>query len=134
VTIVAWVREFWRFLLLGGLSAGVNWTSRHAYSQVMPFSQAVIAAYLTGMAVAFVLFRLFVFPKGSRPISRQVSWFVMVNLVGMAQVWVVSMLLVTIVFPAIGFTWHAEGIGHGLAMATPVATSFLGHKYLTYRR
>lgn len=100
----------------------------------MSFSQAVIVAYLTGMVVAFILFRVFVFPKGSKPIRKQVMWFILVNLAGMAQVWLMSMLLVTIVFPAIGFTWHPEGIGHGLAMATPVVTSFLGHKYLTYRR
>jgi putative flippase GtrA len=125
--------EFSRFLLFGAFSAGVNWTSRLGYSLFMPFSQAVIVAYLTGMVTAFLLFRAFVFPRTGRPIQRQALWFVAVNMVGMALVWTFSMLLVTKVFPAVGFRWHAEAVGHGIAMATPVMSSFLGHKYLTYR-
>ncbi len=125
--------EFWRFLAMGGLSAIVNWLSRMGYSQLMPFSAAVVAAYVTGMGVAFVLFRSFVFPKVGKPIRQQVVWFVLVNLAGVTQVWLASMFLVTILFPSIGFRWYAEAIGHGIGMCVPVVSSYFGHKHLTYR-
>ena len=127
-------RQMSAFLVAGSISAFVNWSSRIAYSQFMPFSSAVLAGYLTGMTVAFVLFRRFVFPKSDRSVRRQIGWFVMVNAVGVTEVWLVSMLLVKIMFPAVGFHWHPEAVGHALALCTPVISSFLGHKFLTYRR
>lgn len=125
--------EFSRFLAFGVFSALVNWSSRLGYSLFMSFSQAVVAAYLTGMVTAFLLFRTFVFPRTGTSIREQAIWFGIVNMVGLVQVWIFSMLLVFKVFPAVGFDWHAEVIGHGIALATPVLSSFLGHKYLTYR-
>ncbi|MFL5334496.1 MAG: GtrA family protein [Geminicoccaceae bacterium] len=125
--------EFGRFLAMGGVSATVNWLSRMGYSQLMPFSAAVIVAYVTGMAVAFMLFRSFVFPKVAKPIRQQVIWFVLVNLAGVTQVWLASMFLVTILFPAIGFRWYPEAIGHGIGMCLPVVSSYFGHKHLTYQ-
>jgi putative flippase GtrA len=124
--------EFGRFLAMGSVSASVNWLSRIGYSHLMPFSVAVIVAYVTGMAVAFILFRTFVFPKVAKPIRRQVIWFVLVNLAGVTQVWLASMFLVTILFPSIGFRWYPEAVGHGIGMCLPVVSSYLGHKYLTY--
>ena len=53
------VLRFARFLTVGGLAAGTNFTSRFAWSLVLPFEAAVICAYATGMALAFVLFRIF---------------------------------------------------------------------------
>jgi putative flippase GtrA len=125
--------EFGRFLALGSLSASVNWLSRIGYSQFMPFSIAIVVAYVTGMVVAFYLFRRFVFPMVGTPIRRQAMWFVIVNMAGLAQVWVASMLFVTVLFPAVGFRWQAEAIGHGIAMCLPAISSYFGHKYLTYR-
>jgi putative flippase GtrA len=78
------VPRFVRFLACGGFAAAVNWASRFAWNTIMPFSLAVLAAYATGMVVAFVLFREFVFDRGSTGTSEQVRNFVMVNIVGMA--------------------------------------------------
>ena len=128
------IRQFAGFLTFGAVSASVNWISRFVYSTAMPFSMAVVCAYLTGMATAFLLFRRYVFPTSPRPIKRQVAWFVVVNIVGLCEVWLISMLLVTIVLPGLGVERHVEAIGHGVALAAPALSSFFGHKYLTYRR
>ncbi|CAN5606018.1 hypothetical protein BH10PSE4_BH10PSE4_25000 [soil metagenome] len=121
-----------RYLALGGLAAAVNWTSRFAWSRVMPFSFAVIAAYVTGMIVAFVLFRAFVFPGSATPLHKQVRNFILVNLLGIAQTWLISVLLVEKVFPSIGFVFHAEAVGHAVAIGAPTITSWFGHRYLTF--
>ena len=66
----------------------------------MPFSLAVLAAYATGMVVAFVLFREFVFERASTGTSEQVRNFVIVNIVGMGATWALANLLVYWALPA----------------------------------
>ena len=63
-------REFLVFLCIGGLAAAVNFSARVVYNQWTDFSAAVILGYLTGMVVAFVLMRVFVFPQSSQPIKK----------------------------------------------------------------
>jgi len=131
------VKDIWvavRFLLLGGVAAGVNWLSRFAWETIMPFGAAVVAAYATGMVVAFILFRLFVFPNGDQPMGRQIRNFVLVNLVGMALSLALAVTLVEWVFPAVGFDVYPKAIGHGLAIAAPILSSWFGHKYFTFAR
>ncbi len=123
-----------RYLALGGTAAGVNWGSRFAWNLIMPFAWAVIAAYVTGMIVAFVLFRAFVFPDSPIPLGRQVRNFVLVNMVGISLTWLLSVLLVERLFPAIGFHFHAEAVGHAIAIAAPTVTSWFGHRYLTFAK
>lgn len=120
--------ELWRlarFLALGGLAAAVNWLSRFAWEPLLGFSLAVIAAYATGMVVAFLLFRAFVFPASPTPMSRQVRFFVLVNLAGVAQVWLVANGLATLVHPA---------LAHAVAIVVPTITSWFGHRALTFAR
>lgn len=125
--------EFGLFLALGGLAALVNWTSRFGWSRLLPFESAVAAAYVTGMVVAFVLFRIFGFPGGDKTLARQVLYFVLVNVAGIAQVWLAANALVGFVFPLAGWTGpSAEAVGHGIAIALPAVTSYFGHKHLTF--
>ncbi len=128
-------RQFARFLALGGFAAAVNWLSRFPLQRFMTFSEAVAAAYLIGMVVAFTLFRRYVFPVSPQPLERQVKFFVLVNIAGIAQVWAVSMALVYHVFPAIGFVGAlTEPVGHGIAIGVPTISSYFGHRFLTFRR
>lgn len=126
-------RRFTLFLLTGGLSAAVNVVSRYLLSTVICYEAAVAIAYMIGMVVAFTLFRRFVFEQGSNWRGEFLR-FTVVNVVGFCLVWVVSVGLVRLVFPAIGFHWHAEDIGHLIGVATPVLTSYYGHKHFSFRR
>ena len=62
--------QFLLFLLTGGTAAAVNFGSRILYSAWIPFSYAVILAYLTGMVTAFVLAKLFVFKASQQSMQR----------------------------------------------------------------
>lgn len=126
--------EFLRFLLAGGVAALANMASRLLFSIVMPFEAAVALAYLVGMGTAFLLMRSFVFGASERGPGAELGRFALVNLVAFCTVWVVSVSLARIVFPAIGFTWHAETIAHVVGVLSPVVVSFWGHKAFTFRR
>lgn len=126
-------QRFLRFLLFGGFAAGVNWSSRFAWSVLLPFGWAVLAAYATGMVVAFFMFRTFVFEPGVDSLAVQARNFVIVNLVGMAATWALAQVLVRHLFPAISMTFHPEAIGHGIAVLAPAITSWFGHRFLTFR-
>lgn len=132
-TLIAGAPRFLLFLAGGGTAAVVNWTSRILWSLFLPFGIAVIAAYATGMLVAFFLFRAFVFGYGESGLRAQARNFVLVNLVGMGATWALAQLLVFRLFPALDMTWHPEATGHAIAITAPVMTSWFGHRLLTFR-
>lgn len=121
-------RQFAVFLLTGGVAAGVNFGSRILFNQWMGFSHAVVLAYLCGMATAFVLARLFVFSETTQSVQRSAGFFVLVNLVAIAQTWAVSLLMLHVVLPWMGVTRFAPELAHGVGVVIPVFTSYLGHK------
>lgn len=126
-------RQFLVFLLTGGFAAAVNFGSRILYNRAMPFSSAVICAYITGMITAFVLAKLFVFRDSEQATHRAAGWFILVNVVAVAQTWAISMLLVKWALPALGITMFAREIAHGVGVVVPVFTSYLGHKHFSFR-
>jgi putative flippase GtrA len=126
-------RQFLAFLLTGGCAAAVNFFTRIGYNRVMPFSAAVVCAYVTGMLVAFLLNRLFVFRESSQAVHRAAGYFVLVNIVGIAQTWTISMALLHWVLPWLGVEAHAREIAHAVGLAVPAFSSYLGHKHFSFR-
>jgi putative flippase GtrA len=125
-------KRFVLFVLAGGTAALVNILSRIALNWVMPYEVAIIVAYLCGMTTAYLLNRYFVFAASGRGVASEYTRFALVNLAAVAQVWIVSVGLARLVFPAIGFTWHAETVAHVIGVAIPVFTSYLGHKHFSF--
>ena len=121
-----------RFALAGGVAAAVNFGARIALSIVMSFGAAIVCAYVAGMATAFVLNRRYVFVADGR-LSRQIGWFIAVNVLALAQTFAISLLLARIVFPALHFGWHVEEAAHAIGIVVPIVTSYFGHKYVTFR-
>lgn len=126
-------REFLLFVLIGAFAAAINLLARLLFSLAIPFEISVILAYPVGMTVAFLLNRHFVFNAGGSAAAGQYVRFALVNLLALAQIWLVSVGLVRLAFPALGFDWHAETIAHGLALASPILTSYFAHKYFSFR-
>ena len=116
--------QFLRFLVAGGTAAVVNYGSRFVWSLFMPFWAAVIVAYACGIVTAFVLSKLFVFTDSVHSTQRSAVYFVLVNLVAAAQTWVISLVLVN---------WMPEWFAHGVGVAFPVFTSYIGHKRFSFR-
>lgn len=126
--------RFFRFVAAGGFAAVVNVASRWALEFIMPYEAAVALAYLFGMTVAFVLTRRFVFDVSGGCVQGQYVRFALVNATAFAQVWLVSVGLARVFFPASGFTWHPETVAHIIGVTSPLVTSYYGHKIYSFGR
>ena len=84
------------------------------------------------MTTAYLLNKGFVFASSGRGVASEYTRFALVNLAAVAQVWIVSVGLARLVFPAISFTWHAETVAHVIGVTIPVFTSYLGHKHFSF--
>jgi putative flippase GtrA len=122
-----------RFLAAGGASAVANAVSRAVFSRVVSYEVAVALAYLVGMTVAFVLMRRFVFEPARDSARSQYARFALVNAWGFLQVWLISVALARLVFPAIAFHWHADTIAHLIGLGSLAVTSYAGHKRFSFR-
>ena len=121
-----------RFLLVGGAAALVNILSRIAFSLSMPYTAAIVIAYVCGMTTAYVLNKLFVFAPSGRAVHEEYLRFTIVNMVALAQVWLVSVGLAFYIFPWLGFNWHAETVAHVIGVAVPTVTSYFGHRHFSF--
>ncbi|WP_186510879.1 GtrA family protein [Caenimonas sedimenti] len=126
-------RQFLAFLVTGGIAALVNFGSRIVLNLWMPFPVAVVVAYLLGMVTAFLLARAFVFAGSTQSVQRSATFFVLVNLVAIAQTWIISVALAYYVLPALGVRAFVNEIAHGIGVMVPVFTSYLGHKRFSFR-
>lgn len=126
-------RQFLAFLITGGIAAFVNFGSRIIYNLWVDFSLAIALAYVTGMITAFVLAKLFVFKDSRQSLQHSAFYFVLVNLVAVAQTWAISIGLAYYVLPAIGLDLYVKEIAHAVGVAVPVFTSYIGHKHLSFR-
>jgi putative flippase GtrA len=125
-------RQFFSFVITGGIAALVNLGTRIVFNLAMPFELAVIMAYLCGMTTAYVLARQFVFERSGRALHQEYTRFAVVNLIAIVQVWIVSVGLAEIVFPRIGFVWHSYTLAHLVGVIVPVFTSYIGHKHFSF--
>jgi putative flippase GtrA len=126
-------RQFALFLVVGGIAAFANFATRILLGIWFDYATSIVLAYLVGMATAFVLNRVFVFSSTTNPLHHQMFWFVIVNLAAVLQTLAVSMVLARYVLPPLGFAAHSELIAHAAGVAFPVVSSYLGHKYLSFR-
>jgi len=121
------------FIITGGTAAVVNFSSRLILNQWFSFSTAVIFAYIIGMITAFILAKIFVFKGSSQSIRQSMFIFSLVNIVAIAQTWLISMGLAYYLFPYFNVTIFVPEISHAIGIIVPVFTSYLGHKYLSFR-
>jgi putative flippase GtrA len=131
-------QRFVRFLLAGGLAALCNFGSRFLYSIFVDFSTAVVLAFITGLTAGYLLNKRYVFTTSTNSRAHELSWFLFINLLALVQTWGLSVYLAQLL-PEIIFTHSASGgewaeaIAHLAGILLPVFTSYLGHRYLTFR-
>jgi len=126
--------EALRFVLSGGAAAAANVVSRIFFSEVIPYSLAIIVGYGIGMVTAFLLMRRFVFTPSGRRAPQEVGRFALANACAAAQVMAVSMLLARWFLPSMGWNWEAETVAHIVGVGSTVLTSYVMHKSFTFRQ
>jgi putative flippase GtrA len=126
------VTQFVLFAVVGGFAALVNIVARLLFNLVTSFEVAVVLAFPVALTTAFVLNRHFVFNRGEGNAGSQYWRFVLVNLVALAQVFMVSVLLARVLLPLAGWTWHRETVAHVVGVLSPILTSYVFHKSFTF--
>lgn len=125
-------RQFLGFLFTGGIAGAINFLSRIFLSSYFDFSTAVVIAYLIGMASAFMMVRSLIFLDDKKPMHHSMVRFLIINIIGLAQTWGISVALELYIFPYAGMKFYSAEIAHIIGLAFPVATSFYGHKKWTF--
>lgn len=125
-----------RFLIAGSLAAGVNWLACRALSLILPFTVAVAFAQIVGWAAGFVLYRAHVFQGSTLPWRMQLARFLAVNVATGLETWVLAVALARWGLPAAGLPAGAksEAIAHAVAIAVAAATSYAGHRFVSFGR
>ena len=126
-------KQFISFLFAGGFAAVVNFGSRFFYNEYVSYGNAVILAYITGMITAFILTKLFVFEKSAHSTKKEFFYFTLVNMVAIIQTYIISVGFSQYLFPSIGFEFFPDAVAHAMGVIFPVFTSFIGHKYFSFR-
>lgn len=125
-------RQFLVFLIVGGVAAVLHWLARLLLSVFFPFSVAVAIAYTIGMAVAFLLNVIYVFPESDKPRKLQMRDFILVNLSFFPIVWLAA-VQVNIWLKSVGMVEHTEELAHALAIPLPVLATFLIYKFFAFK-
>ena len=126
-------RQFTRFVAVSLVAAALNIGSRIGFSLLVPYTVAIVLAFMVGLSTAFVLNRMLVFVDHDNAFHQQAFWFTAVNVAALAQTLAISLLLVKWLFPILGMNWHAPTIAHVIGVGVPAITSYLGHRYLSFR-
>ncbi len=126
-------KQFFLFLLTGGLAAIVNFTSRIVLNRYVSYSTAIVLAYVVGMITAFILAKVFVFKGSQNKIVHSAIYFVLVNIVAVIQTWFISLGLAYYALPYIGVRVYVHEISHAVGIMVPVVTSYIGHKRWSFQ-
>lgn len=124
--------RFGKFLVAGGVGAAANFGSRFVFSVWLSFPVAVALAFGVGMLTAFVLMRQFVFDAHHKPAVPQAIKFIGVNLVGLALTLLISVFGAKLLAPYMSVAL-AQAIAHAVGVAFPAITSYVGHRFATFR-
>lgn len=126
-------KRFAMFVVSGALAAGANFGSRIVFSLWLPYPTAIFLSFCVGLLAGFVLMRNLAFKTASNATHLQVLWYLVVNGFALVQTFCISMFLARWLLPSMGITHWAETIAHGIGVVTPIFTSYVGHKRLTFR-
>ncbi|MEJ7745156.1 MAG: GtrA family protein [Luteimonas sp.] len=126
--------EFLRFIVVGAIAAIANIGSRIVFSQWMAFVPAMAVAFVIGLTTAFLLNRSWVFIGSGKRWFHEAAWFLGINLLGLAQTLAIAWVLARHLLPSLGQRLLVMETAHSIGVIIPILTSYLGHKYFTFKR
>jgi putative flippase GtrA len=124
--------RFVRFVFAAGASVPINIVARIVFSTRLDYGAAVLLAHGVGALTAYTLTRLFVFERSGRRIHGEFARFAAVNVVSATITWAVSVGLVDVLFPAVGFRFQNELVAHITGLGCSAFFSFIAHSRFTF--
>jgi putative flippase GtrA len=128
---VKW-KQFIKFVFVSGCSAIFNLIFRYIFNFWVNYSFSIFFAYIISTTIAFIFDKIFVFNKAKQHIRKQIFFFILVNLCGLALTLIISNLFVFL-FEKIGFYYFMHEIAHFMGLGSTSFTSYFGHKYFSFR-
>ena len=126
-------KQFFHFLVAGGIAACINFSVGFVLAGLVPLHGDIVVGYLAGMLTAFFIFEK-VFGEHSESREKSVQIFILVNLLGLVQTWVVYVILKDYLFPGINYHLYAAEMARAIAIIVPLFSSFIGHKFFTFKQ
>lgn len=126
-------RQFFSFILAGGIAGIVNFLSRIFYNQYINFSSSIIFAYITGMITAFTLSKKFVFKDSKQTMHNSIIYFIAINILAISQTYFLSILIACYIFPFLEIDYMKNEISHSIGIVFPIFTSYFGHKHFSFK-
>lgn len=126
-------REFFNFIFTGGIAALVNIITRFIFSFFLNFTLSILFSYLIAMLLAYYLARSFVFKKSKKPIFSSLAVFSLINLFAVCQTLFISLITREYLSGKVLNIQYVYFISHTIGVVTPVFTSFIGHKYFSFK-
>lgn len=127
-------RQFLHFLCAGGTAAVVNFGVGWLLFGWLPLYGDVAVGYLAGMLTAFFLFEAKVFGEHKESRKKSVVMFLIVNVFGLSQTWLAFPLLKDYLFSLLDYQFYAAESARAIAIFIPMFSSFLGHKFFTFKQ
>ena len=125
--------QFILFLFVCGVAAAINFSSRILLGLWLAYIPSIIVAYILGIITAYPLCRVFVFQAKKNNPCKQIFFFCLVNVFAILLTTAVSVLLATHVLLFIQDSFTREEVAHFIGIMAPAFTSFIGHRYLSFR-
>lgn len=126
-------KQFMVFILSCGIAALVNFGSRMVLGLWMPYVLSIIVAYILGIITAYILCRCFVFEAKKNNAWQQMFYFTLVNAIAIVLTVIVSVALFKWGLWFIHDTFAREEVAHFIGICVPAFSSYLGHKYFSFR-
>lgn len=126
--------QLYRFLATGGIATAGNlgavWISR----SFVPYTTALLFGIAAGITISFLLTKFFAFRSSDwRRASGEVPRFLLVYGFGLVIYWVSAVQVSSILIRAQAEPAVAEVGGVLFGAGLMVVTSYLGHRFFTYR-
>ena len=126
-------KQFFLFIIAGGTSAIINLLSRIVLSIFLSFEFSILISYLIGMIIAFLLFKKFVFVNTKKSNKNSLAAYSLINLISVIQTFFISTLMRNWLITILDNLTITELISHLTGLGILTFTSFLGHKYITFK-
>lgn len=121
------------FIAVASASVLTNVVTRMVLSNYLRFEIAVIASHLVGMFVAYYGMKVFVFDRSGRTTQSELMRFAAVNVISATQTWLISVVLLRVVFKLAHVQTGAELFAHLIGLASTSISSFLMHKHFSFQ-
>jgi len=125
-------KQFVFFIICGTIAAICHWSIRIVLRNFLSFQNSAILAYLCGIAIAFSLYRIYVFPLSEIPINNQSIRFLIINF-SFAPFVIYAFRSITIFLYQSGFESYVEETAHFISLTLPPILTFLCYKFFAFK-